>query len=204
MGKYNLSFTAATLRLYNFMRLAKAVEGISGEIKSDSLDPNEILGKGNARSNKRELNEHLKRYNALTAPQRRLLADSDADGAKQIAFLGLCKANRFMRDFVVEVVREKTLVFDYSLEDVDLTSFINRKSELHPEINSFATSTMKKAKQHVFKILEEAGIIDNVKNRAILPQWVSPKLAKAIVEDNPEYLKVFLVSEKDIKLSLTQ
>jgi hypothetical protein len=88
------------------------------------------------------------------------------------------------------------------LDDGDFNTFINRKRELHPELEEFAESTIKKAKQHLFKILEEAGLIDNINDRNIQQQWLDSKIAKAIIQDNPEYLKFFLQGDKDIKLQL--
>ena len=200
--KYNFSFTAATLRIFNFMRLVDAVHGTTEVVNISNIDQEKILSKGNSGSSKREMQELLKRFNALTPLQRILLSQEGATERRQLAFVGLCKTNSFIRDFVIEVVREKVLVFDFKLDDGDFNTFINRKRELHPELEEFADSTIKKAKQHVFKILEEAGLIDNINDRNIQQQWLDSKVAKAIIQDNPEYLKFFLQGDKDIKLQL--
>lgn len=200
--KYSFSFTAASLRLFNFMRLARAVEGMPHPISQSEIDEKSILG-ANTRSSKREMQELVKRYNALTPPQQKLLFDEGSDVRKQLAFVGVCKSNDFVRDFVIEVVREKALVFDLKLEPSDFNIFMNRKIELHPELESFADSTIKKARQRLFKILEEAGLIESVRDMNILPQFLSPKLIHVIADDNPEFLKLFLQSEKDILIART-
>jgi|SRR5690554_6900066 len=201
-SKYNFSFTAASLRIFNFMRLAEAVDFTAETVSISNIDQEKILAKGNTGSSKREMTELMKRYNALTPAQRKLLAHEGVQERKQIAFLGICKSNSFIRDFVVEVVREKVLVFDFKLESADLITFINRKRELYPELDKFADSTMKKAKQQVFKILEDAGLIDNTVNKNIQQQWLSRIVAQSIIEDNPEYLKFFLQGDKDIQLQV--
>jgi hypothetical protein len=200
--KYNFSFTAATLRIFNFMRLVNAVDGTTDVVSISDIDQEKILSKGNSGSSKREMQELLKRYNALTPLQKEVLIEGGVEERKQIAFVGLCKTNSFIRDFVVEIVREKALVFDFKLEDGDLITFINRKRELHPELDEFADSTLKKAKQHVFKILEEAGLLDNITNRSIQQQWLSSKVATAVINDSPEFLKFFLQGDRDIELQL--
>jgi len=200
--KYNFSFTAATLRLFNFMRLAEAVQYTSDVVSISNIDQEAILSKGNSASSKREMSELLKRYNSLTPLQKSILHDASAEQRKQIVFLGLCKTNSFIRDFVIEVLREKVLVYDFKLEDGDLNTFINRKSELHPELDDFAESTVKKAKQQLIKILEEVGLIDTTKDRNIQQQWLSANVAQAIIKDNPEYLKFFLQGDKDIQLQV--
>ena len=200
--KYNFSFTAATLRIFNFMRLVNAVDGTTDVVSISDIDQEKILSKGNKGSSQREMQELLKRFNALTPLQKNLLLTEGAEERRQIAFVGLCKTNSFIRDFVIEVLREKVLVFDFKLEDGDLNTFINRKRELHPELDDFAESTLKKAKQHIFKILEEAGLLDNITDRNIQQQWLSNNVAQAIIKDNPEYLKFFLQGDKDIQLQV--
>jgi len=48
-------------------------------------------------------------------------------------------------------------------------------------------------------MLEQAGIINNVKSRIIQPQLLESDTLKVIIEDNPELLKVFLYSDIDIQ-----
>jgi len=200
--KYNFSFTAASLRVFNFMRLAKAVDFTTDKVSNANIDQEKILAKGNVGSSHREMTELIKRYNALTPIQKTILDNEGIQERKQIAFLGLCKSNAFIRDFVIEVVREKVLVYDFKLVGSDLITFINRKSELFPELDKFADSTKKKAIQVVFRILEEAGLIDNTKDKNIHQQWLCQSLAQAIINDNPEFLKFFLLSDKDIQLQI--
>ena len=50
-----------------------------------------------------------------------------------------------------------------------------------------------------FKILEQAGLINDIKNRLIQPQIIDYKFMKALVQDNPNWLKVLLVSDTDIQ-----
>lgn len=165
----------------------------------DDIDQESILQKGKLSTSRREMQELLKRYNALTSVQIELLQVDRPELQKQLAYVAMCKTYKFLFDFVMEVVREKYLVFDFELSDADFRSFINRKKELHPELEDFAESTLKKAKQHTFKILEEAGIINSIKARMIQPQWIDGQLKSAVINDNPEYLKLFLVSDKDIQ-----
>jgi hypothetical protein len=202
--KYSFSFTACTMRLNNFMRLFQHLGVSEGEIGLSSVDQEEILNKGNQGSSKREMQELLKRYNALTTHQKEMFEDATLDERKHLLFLSICKSNAFFRDFVVEIVRERSLVFDFELDEGDFNSFLNRKSELHPELEQFADSTKKKAKQHLWKIMEEAGLIDDVSTKKILHQWISPKLLKVILEDDVNYLKIFLMSDSDIQQALKQ
>jgi len=142
--------------------------------------------------------EYTKRLETLTHEQTQLLIDGILPTQKQIAFLAICKTNAFIRDFTVEVLREKMLLFDYEVSDGEFISFLRRKSETHPELEEISENTSYKIKQVTFKILEQAGIIDSIKARNIVPQLVEKEVLKAIANDNKEWLKVLLLSDSDI------
>lgn len=135
----------------------------------------------------------------MTPSQIEVLLESDLITQKQMAFVSVCKSYGFIRDFVIEVVREKYLVYDYQITEGDYISFYRRKYDLHDEMDTLTELTEKKIKQVTFKILEQAGLIDSIKSRIIQPQIIDFKLMNVIVQDNPNWLKVLLVSDMDIE-----
>ena len=56
---------------------------------------------------------------------------------------------------------------DYNLTETDYISFIRRKEINHDELANLTDQTQAKVKQVIFKILEQAGIIDNVEDKEI-------------------------------------
>ena len=194
VGKYRLSFTAASLRLQEMSEFAreyceKGLEVITKE---------SIIRGGNERTAVREFREIKFRINTLTDRQIEILAYGDMLSQKQIALLSMCKLYAFIRDFIVEVLRNKALVFDYQLTEGEYVTFFRRKSEEHRELEEMAESTAKKIKQVTYKVLEQAGMIDNVKSKTIIPQIVEPQVINAILEDDTEWLKIFLLSDPEI------
>lgn len=197
--KYSYSFTAASMKFLDFMRLVRYMDEQEHPLDTVDIDPNVIMLRTNSRTNKREFHELIKRYKQLTENQKTLIAQVDVIGQRQIALIGICKAYPFIQDFIVEVVREKYLSLDFLLTDGDYQTFINRKAQLHPELEGFSDSTEKKARQVVWRILEQAGLINNTKDRHILPQFVDRKVVNALVSDDVNLLKIFLMSDRDIK-----
>jgi hypothetical protein len=189
---YEFSFTASSLRLNDMILVAKA------SLDNQDFDYVNILGNGKATTGKRLFSEINKRLSNLTTKQLLLLADSDYTNQKQIAFLSICKTYGFIRDFVVGVLREKYLLYDYKISEGDYISFYRRTNELHPEMDEFTEQTIKKLRQVTFKILEESGLIDSVRSKEIHPPIIDDKVIDAIIQDNPEWLKVFLLSDLDI------
>ncbi len=191
--RYKFSFTAASLRTKDLVAVAMR------ETAKDTEDIQLVLGNGKSATGKRlfvELNNWLKN---LTNQQIQVLEQGSFKSQKEIAFLAVCKYFDFIRDFVIEVVREKLLVFDYELTEGDYLSFFRRKAEFHTGMDELTELTKNKIKQVTFKMLEQAGIIDSVKTRIIQPQLLESDTQKAILMDNSELLKVFLYSDRDIQ-----
>jgi hypothetical protein len=192
-NKYDFSFTASSLRLSKLRLVAE--HQINGEVTDYIND----LGGGKSSTGKRMLAEFNKRLNFLSETEKNLLIKADLTTQKQLAFLSVCKTHAFIRDFVVDVLREKVLVFDYEITEGEYITFFRRKSDVHPEMDDLTDITQNKVRQVTFKILEQAGMIDNIKTKNIQPQLLDSQLIKAIISDDSQWLKVFLMSDLDIE-----
>ncbi len=198
-NKYQLSFTAASLRLSEMVKVASFVLGNDTPDLNEIKESGEVFGSVKNRTTDREFREIKHRLKKLTQDQIEILANEDLSSQKQMAFLGVCKHYTFIRDFTVDVIRDKALVFDYQIHESDYNGFINSKTEIHPELEDFSESTLKKAKQVMFRILEQADIINNAVEKMIQPQILQPKVIKSILVEDPQWLKIFLMPDNDIK-----
>jgi|TARA_R110002050_G_scaffold85747_9_gene182912 hypothetical protein len=192
ISKYDFSFTGFSLR-ENLM--AKVACAFRENVEVDKLE----IGGGNSQTGKRMLSDIKKRIKKLTFRQLDLLIDGDLITQRQIAFLSICKAHLFIRDFTVEILREKLLVYDYQITEGDYIVYYRRKAEMHPEMENLTEITQNKIRQVTLKILEQAGIIDDVKSKTIQPQLLEQNVIRAIAEDDKEWLKIFLMSDLDIE-----
>lgn len=191
--RYDFSFTASSLRLNDFLIVARA------QYDNTEVDYINDLGGGKSSTGKRMLGEFKKRISQLTSAETELLIHGDLITQKHIALISICKTYTFIREFLIEVVREKYLVYDYEISDGDYLRFYRRKFELHEEMRSLTDLTEKKIKQVLFKILEQSGLINDIKHRIIQPQLVDNNLVSVIARDNPNWLKVLLISDIDIE-----
>lgn len=198
-SKYSLAFTAASLRLNDMVKVAEIVieKGMTDlrQIREIGV----VFNSGKAQTSDREFREIRKRLEYLTPDQMDILANGSLVSQKQIAFLAVCKHYDIIRDFAVDVILDKTMVYNYQINESDFNSFINSRIQTHPELETFSDSTLKKAKQVLFHILEQAGIINNAVEKIIQPQLLHPRLVKAIAEDDPSWLRIFMMSDRDIK-----
>jgi hypothetical protein len=164
-------------------------------VKGRSLDVTSELGNGNTKTGGKMFSEMKKRIANLTPLEVEILLQGDLVAQRQMAFLSICKTYGFIRDFVVEVLFEKMLVFDYQITDGEYLSFFRRKAELHPEMDKLTEITQSKIRQVIFKMMEQAGIINHVKTKVLLPQLLEGSIVVAIREDDPDLLKVFLLND---------
>ena len=197
--KYILSFTALSLRLNEMVKVAKTfVENDISDLK-EVRESRVVFNSVKTKTSNTEFLEIRKRLEKLTSDQMQVLAHGDLISQKQVAFLAVCKYYDFIRDFTIDVIRDKSLVYDYHINESDYKSFINNRVHEHPELEEFNDSTLKKAKQVLFRILEQAGIIDNAVDKTIQPQIIQSDVFGAVAEDDPAWLKIFMMSDKDIK-----
>ena len=201
--KYTFSFTGASALIaetlviaeeYNRLKDWKAVE--------KSLLDNNLLNKVKQATFKREFSEIKKRLSLLTQDQLQLMIHGSLDDAKAMILLSLIKAYTFLRDFIVEVIRNKYLLFDTVISDIDYIRFVNTKSLSHNELNAITEVTAKKVKQVVFKLLVQVGLITHSRNGSILKPILNTKVIDVIIDDDPALLSAFLFSNEEIKTLL--
>jgi hypothetical protein len=193
---YRLSFTAASSLLSDFVRLATLT--VENDFKLDKLT-NDQIGKEKESTNVRQFRELKHRLKTLTTGEVDILVNGSLVDQKHVALLAICKTYRFISDFIVEVIRDKVLVYDFEIRESDYNSFINRKSFDHPELEGLTESSQTKIKTVLFRMLAEVGLIADAKSKVIQPVLLSDELEKVIVKDNPELLKIFLKSDKEIE-----
>ena len=192
-SSYSFSFATTALNVHEMVKVAQSI------VETREMDATNELGNGKKISGQKKMQEYTSRIRTLTTNQLQLLAHGNLNSQRQMAYLSICKSYGFIRDFVVEVLRDKLLLFDYQLEDSDYLSFYRRKAELYPRMESFTENSKKKIRQITLRILAEADIIDSTSNKMIKIQIIDPVVEKVILEDNPNWMKVFLKSDLDIK-----
>jgi hypothetical protein len=201
--RYVFSFTGASALIPETLIIAeeyfktrdwKAVE--------KSLVDQNLLSKIKQSTFKREFSEIKKRLSALTVDQLQLLIEGTKDDAKAMILISLIKVYSFLYDFIVEVLRNKYLLFDTRLSDTDYIKFVNSKRLSHTELDDITEITAKKVRQVVFKLVEQVGLITYMKNGSILKPMLSNAAIEVIISENPAMLNAFLYSNEEIKSML--
>lgn len=198
--KYQLSLIAGSILFNDTLKTASLYLQLKDwqAVKNEILNEN-ALQKKKVATRVRQSREIIKRLRNLNSPQLDLLANSDPDTSKLIILLAIAKTYRLIYEFINEVVCAKWVLFDYTLLGSDYERFVQAKYELHPELENLTDSSKAKIKQVIFRTLAEAGLLDSVKSKRIIQPYVSENLLEVVAQDNPAYLKIFLLSDTDIE-----
>jgi hypothetical protein len=138
----------------------------------------------------REVSMRLKQ---LTADEMELLVNGSRHEQQTLLWVAVCKRYRFIRDFAIEVMREKILRMDFTLNQQDYEIFFNAKADWHDELGRLSASTQQKLKQVLFRMLYESEILS--RNNEIQLAMLSERLAGVLVKDNREILLLLPVTD---------
>jgi hypothetical protein len=188
---YQMSFTTGGLLLNESMTVARLhVEGETWQQTVSRALEQSATSLPKTASNQRTLREISNRLRALTRNERCFLLD-EADRTDQQALLWLatCRAYRFVREFAVEVIRERHLSYQMDLPLVSFDILFEAKAEWDEGLANLSSSTRLKLRQILFRMMREAGVLSN--NNRIQVAILSPRLKSMIEDANPTELAIF-------------
>jgi hypothetical protein len=195
---YKISFTTGGLLYREAINTAELYlkTGDWDSVRAQILDGN-LLRTRTRSSLIRTSRELIQRLQVLTREQLEILVDGSRQEQNLILWLAVCKQYQFVREFAVEVMREKYLRLDPEIAYRDFDIFFNHKAEWNDDLEKTKESTHKKLRQVLFRMLTEADLISQANH--ILPILLPPRVAHVIVSDDPSYFTIFPISDSDIK-----
>lgn len=198
--RYKFSFTAGGLLLNETVKVAGVyLQYGNWKEASKNIASTKILQKNRNSSSNRYFLEIQKRLKTLSKEEIAFLVEANYEEQKQIIFLSICRYYGFIRDFVIQVLRENMLSMKMVLRDSDYFGFINDISIEHPEIEALTETTRKKIRAVLFKILLEAGFIPAASDKTVSPVVVSSRVQQMLVSSNPRELSYFLYTDQQIR-----
>lgn len=169
------------------------------EIVQQLVIDDNILQKGTVSTRKREFAEIKKRLKPLNNDELKFITECTTDELKLFCLYLCSRTYRILYEFIVEVVREKYLMFDYSILDSDYARFIESKTASSLKLQNISEKTQYRIKNLIFRMLAQSGLIDSVKNKNIQKPYIPKELENIVANYSVKYLAVFLYSDTDIK-----
>lgn len=198
--EYLLSYTAAPMLPIIMQRLAQLHSEYNdwNLVEKHALEEN-VFQKPTVSSQKRVFTELLKRLKNFTSEEIKYLSDAPMDDVRHLSLLACLKTYRLIREFIAEVMHDKYYLFDYAVLNSDYVSFLESKEAHSKKIASSSESTRKKLRQVMFNMLQEGGLIADVKSMMIQKPLISDNVIRLIVADDPKLLGLYLMNKEEIR-----
>ena len=90
---------------------------------------------------------------------------ADIETSKCILLYAVMKTDRLVRDFIIEVYKDKLLMRKDYIEKFDIDNWYEEKCILSKTLSEKTEKTSAKLKQVIMKILQDSGLVIKEKNR---------------------------------------
>ncbi len=198
--RYKFSFTAGGLLLNETVKVAEVyLKNGDWRQTSREVSSTRILQKNKGTSSNRYFLEIKQRLKTLSDEEMALLIRGNLEEQRQIAFLSICRLYAFIRNFVVQILRDDLLSMGTALTDADYLRFVEDISFEHPEYEKLTQTTQKKVRGVLFKILREVGFFSSSSEKRVTPIFLSSGVKEMIISSNPWELACFLYTDQEIK-----
>lgn len=173
---------------------------IIGKYLLDGITENELKT--------RNIKENLIKYKTITSIKRvnspifrrlnimdnEMLSDfvySDIDNSKYILLYAIMKTDKLVRDFIIEVYKDKLMMRKEYIEKFDIDNWYEEKCILSEVLKNKSESTSAKLKQVIMKIMQDSGLVIKEKNRfKIVRPLLKEKYISILVKNGDlEYAK---------------
>jgi hypothetical protein len=178
---YKASLTGQPF-LFSEMRIVARMR-IDGMTDDEIMEKvwNENLFQCNGRKGvRRTMNAVLLRLNALDDTLLSLVAEGLADAAKVAVIYSIMKTSRLFREFMYHVYMPNARLSDGRVGRTEVDAFFRMLQEQDDTVASWSPSTVQKLQQVIVKILADAGLINNTRDRLVLRPILSFELRAAI------------------------
>ncbi len=193
-SRVRLSFTSLSLGYSEFCTVCDIfAETRTWTNTLEEVRTGNLLQRPSAKSAQRIFGEIRKRIECLSDETIATFPSAPDDDRRAIAYLAACKLYPLIFDFVRFVLLEKIAVFDFSVSDTDFDGYWNRKAIDHHDLETVTAKTQEKARQNVFKLLLEAGLLTDKKDPRITPTSISHLIESILENEGSEYRHAFLI-----------
>lgn len=134
------------------------------ELKKRNLEENLIMHK-KIGSVKRVNSPIFRRLNVMDRDMLEEFELADIDTSKCILLYAIMKTDKLVRDFVVEVYKDKLYMRKDYIEKFEVDNWYEEKCILSETLKNRTESTSAKLKQVIMKIMQDSGLVIKEKDR---------------------------------------
>ena len=147
------------------------------------LKANNILETVSESNFSKKFNTINKRLKSLTDNLKEQIVDTDLTSARFINLYSILCNERFILEFLEEVVKEKYDNYDYSIKESDFLSYLATKSEQSEIINNWTEAGKRKMLVKIKNFLTEGGFLEKNKDAYNI---IKPVVESAVIDEIKE------------------
>ena len=192
--KYSMSFTTGALFFSESLKLTELYISANqwNDVRIAVISGN-IIQSRTVNTLKRVTNEIISRLRTLREQEIKFLSEADYTEQGYLLWLAVCRRYAFIADFAVEIVHGNFASLKSSVTHEEYNIFFNKKAEWHAELDRIAPSTKNKIRQTLFRMMQEAHLLD--KNDVIIPIVPSAAFRAILAGAMPREAMFFPISE---------
>lgn len=192
--RYRLSFTVGTLYLGGAPLAARLYEDLGDWLKvRESLRSENLLQARTSASLILLSRELTHRLSALSPQEIAIVTDATVEELAQLMWVAVCRRYRFIGEFAEEVLRERFLLMQTDLSTEHFDSFVKEKALWHDELANLESSTLKKLRANLFKMLREADLL--TEEGFIVPTVIAARVHDQLTRRVPSDIRFFPTRE---------
>ena len=147
------------------------------------LKANNILETVSESNFSKKFNTINKRLKSLTDNLKKQVVDTDLTSARFINLYSILCNERFILEFLEEVVKEKYNNYDYSIKESDFSNYMETKSEQSKVIQNWTAEGKRKMLVKVKNFLTEGGYLEKNKDGYKI---IKPIIDLAVIDEIKE------------------
>ena len=147
------------------------------------LKANNILETVSESNFSKKFNTINKRLKSLTDNLKKQIVDTDLTSARFINLYSILCNERFILEFLEEVVKEKYDNYDYSIKESDFSNYIETKSEQSKVIQNWTEKSKRRMLVKVKNFLTEGGYLEKNKDAYKI---IKPIVDLAVIDEIKE------------------
>ncbi len=164
------------------------LEDVDAKVYKERLFGDNLLQKRSVKTVQRQAILIKKRLDLLGKEGWELINKGSSETVRQTLLVACIMNNRLVGDYLLNVVQEHLRLFEKQLKPRAWSNFIEEVEHRAPIVKTWSVGTKYKLGQVTHKILAEAGIIENTRNKRFLPFFLSPEVASFLRKNNETYV----------------
>ena len=192
--RYRLSFTVGTLSLSGAPLGARLYGELGDWMKvRETLRSQNLLQARSSNSSMRLSRELTQRLETLSEAEIAIVEDATLTELAQLMWVAVCRRYSFIGEFAEEVLRERFLLMQTDLTTEHFDSFVREKALWHEELANLESTTLKKLRANLFKMLREADLLTD--DGVIIPTVLATRVHEQLTRRVPSDIRFFPTRE---------